>query len=111
MLLHSYLKSQQYLRKYYSKHDPITTFNVYGLSTCTINKAAIQIFIFVQAAEHNEDFSSLPDLDCNSFTSLEEALKNAGLEEHLRVLQKEQVDLEALVGLQFNSDTKTHVMG
>ncbi|XP_017574960.1 phospholipase DDHD2 isoform X1 [Pygocentrus nattereri] len=50
-----------------------------------------------EAAEHNEDFSSLPDLECNSFTSLEKVLKNAGLEEHLRVLQKEQVDLEALL--------------
>ncbi|KAI4875244.1 hypothetical protein NFI96_010712 [Prochilodus magdalenae] len=49
-----------------------------------------------EEAEHNEDLESFPELANHSFASLEEALKSTGLEEHLRVLQREQVDLEAL---------------
>ncbi|XP_072515022.1 triacylglycerol hydrolase DDHD2 isoform X2 [Salminus brasiliensis] len=50
-----------------------------------------------ELTEHNEDASSSPELTCNSLESLEEALNSRGLEEHLRTLQREQVDMEALM--------------
>ncbi|KAL1266770.1 hypothetical protein QQF64_002445, partial [Cirrhinus molitorella] len=37
------------------------------------------------------------DTSCDSYKSLEEALKSHGLEEHLNVLQREQMDMESLM--------------
>lgn len=51
--------------------------------------------MFLWSAQLQED----PHVDtgCSSYESLEEALKSHGLEEHLNVLQREQVDMESLV--------------
>lgn len=40
--------------------------------------------------------------DCGSYESLEEALKDHGLEEHLNILHREQMDMESLVSFFFS---------
>ncbi|XP_076875951.1 triacylglycerol hydrolase DDHD2 [Brachyhypopomus gauderio] len=46
---------------------------------------------------HQENLSSSLDSSCNSLGSLEEVLLSIGLEEHLKTLQREQIDIEALL--------------
>ncbi|XP_039532634.1 phospholipase DDHD2 isoform X2 [Pimephales promelas] len=48
------------------------------------------------ATAHELQEDTHVDTGCSSFESLEEALKSHGLEEHLNVLQREQVDMESL---------------
>lgn len=56
-------------------------------------------FLFViQNGQYDEHLGSSSVSDCTSCESLEEALMSIGVEEHLRILQREQLDMESLVG-------------
>ncbi|KAB5543726.1 hypothetical protein PHYPO_G00082900 [Pangasianodon hypophthalmus] len=50
-----------------------------------------------QDGQHDEDMGSSSVSDCTSCESLDQALMSIGLEEHLRILQKEQIDMESLM--------------
>uniref|UniRef100_A0A8B9L3I5 DDHD domain containing 2 n=1 Tax=Astyanax mexicanus TaxID=7994 RepID=A0A8B9L3I5_ASTMX len=63
----------------------------------TNQKAASETSEPEEVSENTEDFSSSSEPPCSSSDSLEEVLTSMGLEEHLRKLQKEQVDMEALM--------------
>ncbi|XP_053501662.1 phospholipase DDHD2 isoform X2 [Ictalurus furcatus] len=50
-----------------------------------------------QNGQYDEDLGSSSVSDCTSCESLEEALMSIGMEEHLRILQREQLDMESLM--------------
>uniref|UniRef100_A0A673KYA1 Phospholipid phosphatase 5-like n=1 Tax=Sinocyclocheilus rhinocerous TaxID=307959 RepID=A0A673KYA1_9TELE len=51
--------------------------------------------VFLWSAQLHEDVHV--DTGCGSYESLEEALKGHGLEEHLNILHREQMDMESLM--------------
>ncbi|KAF5892770.1 phospholipase DDHD2 isoform X2, partial [Clarias magur] len=63
----------------------------------TNQKTAAESTNAAQNGQYNEEPRSSSVSDCTSCENLEEALLSIGMEEHLRILQKEQIDMEALM--------------
>ncbi|KAM9456497.1 triacylglycerol hydrolase DDHD2 isoform 2-T3 [Clarias gariepinus] len=63
----------------------------------TNQKTAAESTNAAQNGQYNEDLGTSSVSNCSSCKNLEEALMSIGVEEHLRILQKEQIDMEALM--------------
>ncbi|XP_046717786.1 phospholipase DDHD2 isoform X1 [Silurus meridionalis] len=66
----------------------------------TNQKTAAESNNAAQDGKYEEQYEALRSLsvsDCSSCESLEEVLKSIGLKEHLKILQREQMDMESLM--------------
>ncbi len=71
---------------------------IFRLITC-VNALILTPLVFLWSAQLRED--AHVNTGCGSYESLEEALKDHGLEEHLNILHREQMDMESLVSFFF----------
>lgn len=70
--------------------------------------ALCEFLLIILDGQHNEDPDSSSVSDYTSCKSLEEALMSIDMEEHLRILQREQMDMESLVcSSYFHSNAST----